>query len=1533
MVAGNPCYTTFPPSLPERTTSAATLFIKPRTGVVPPILPPEPGAQVRLTVGSCYGPESPLPSVGGNIYYPRARVGIIEPPEPVLPGADIRITVGNCYIPGEPPRVVVPQASDSPAVTIIRPRTGVSPSPPAAQPGDLVRAIVDNCYGPDQLPLEPDAGPYLPRPRADITVQPVPPGAADLIRQIVDNCYGPDQELIPDLGPYFPRPRKGQDDPPPDSPAGEAIRAIVQRCYPAIEPPPPADPDPDPKLLPIPLFPDPPPWKWLCELFPDLPICETNYGPFNPPDDGTGGIPGIPDGPDCAEVEFGLREGTVKRHNFPQKKDQWKIISGDRKGEILFCARTPDEGSPVTPCVTEFLDCLFKPYATGTYRTPPASCDTFYFRGQNSTSKEICVANCQGERVAVYEYVKGSNTAKNVMLTPISGDINGTGGFSKHNLRVVTTDSEGNYAGRRVRCEAGARYFNQSGTILTHNVSLGGANVVFRVEPLVTSNDIDSKWWVQSWSGSLPAIGTEVDYTFNAGQRDCTVTLQVIGGSSSGADHRYGLSPTPDKPGYTITNDGEPVFYLLKNPVTGAVPLWRYYSPSTEDTFLTINPGRPESRGAGERATMDKAGMEEGEFLGYAFGQKDKASSSLTEKEKIQELHRYYNGNGCDLSCEFDSSGDIVCSGSGSGNLKIEVSWNDNPSTAGTAFESVTVSGQSIERRGRSGSDSMVISVNSGTNVVTYDRSNARGGGMSRQDNNKKLCLKDGDGSDCNASVRIGSISGGVNPKDDHKYSIIKKNHTETPPSYHPSRLSYKIPSDNETPLTVTYQISKGSAGYKNSWGVAITNKDGDQIYWARVIEGNTTQDISMTQYQIPVSVLNSYRNKEIVFFLIPDGGDNGISSGQSITFSANGNAYKNSASVEDNWVFFTNHLMNPDKRNKVKFHGNHEQWWEDLHGSDSDEDYNDFKVSYRVGWVGSEWIYEGIACYVFEEDAPPPIMIPIVVRENCQDPLFNKIFRDGFLMRSECGPRTPPTSSTVNAFSLAGKCSGEYTQSIRRKQRVKAQRSANLSLKAFGSIIRSPEVEDMRFQYKIMKNGVIIFEDSILVGDWPVVGTTLTDFTVAKDDLIKFEIVAIQRGPRSSLASLGFAIFDRDDQVFEKPWNMDLGTTPATGEVERRSEITSETPVTVPNDKTGKIKKMSIRLWDAANEAWSRKVTVWDNGQLNTNGANGQAVDWDDVYYSGEDWYESGSTTQGFYEGGSTDRRGHIMSSNIDSKGAFVDSPIVSDSRGIFYNGLFEHGRGFLCLPAENVRSDLSRYAHMSNTHGFVGWFANSGITDDLFLEAVDDFDLYYAKGINDPGTQNNYPKGVAVTSNGQYSKLSFMHDYVLGEFDAEESFQDGNTTRPSAKVRIALWPYTAMSNNADLSEEPRYGNALYWACGVEVFDLLDRGTSYSAGQSFDLTWPPIQKQKDTYGDANDPGNPTPYYPRDKNTNIDLPDRINSATIGNDISDRYDNTYSPKEVIYQESHNRDSNLWFLCQTDRKVKRVRFKIEIEEVEA
>ena len=43
----------------------------------------------------------------------------------------------------------------------------------------------------------------------------------------------------------------------------------------------------------------------------------------------------------------------------------------------------------------------------------------------------------------------------------------------------------------------------------------------------------------------------------------------------------------------------------------------------------------------------------------------------------------------------------------------------------------------------------------------------------------------------------------------------------------------------------------------------------------------------------------------------------------------------------------------------------------------------------------------------------------------------------------------------------------------------------------------------------------------------------------------------------------------------------------------------------------------------------------------------------------------------------------------------------------------------------------------------------------------------------------------GSAVTGNGQYSKMSFMHDYILGQKDDEGQVTENG---PTAKLRMAF-------------------------------------------------------------------------------------------------------------------------------------------------
>ena len=101
---------------------------------------------------------------------------------------------------------------------------------------------------------------------------------------------------------------------------------------------------------------------------------------------------------------------------------------------------------------------------------------------------------------------------------------------------------------------------------------------------------------VELQTGTLPAIGTTATHTWNLGLRDLTVTLETAGWWCRGQCGAYGLTPAPDKAGYCLLGS-DPAFYILGQQLDGTVPLYRFYSPSTEDTFLVTNPGVPDSPG------------------------------------------------------------------------------------------------------------------------------------------------------------------------------------------------------------------------------------------------------------------------------------------------------------------------------------------------------------------------------------------------------------------------------------------------------------------------------------------------------------------------------------------------------------------------------------------------------------------------------------------------------------------------------------------------------------------------------------------------------------------------------------------------------------------------------------------------------------------------------------------------------------------------------------------------------------------------
>ena len=81
-----------------------------------------------------------------------------------------------------------------------------------------------------------------------------------------------------------------------------------------------------------------------------------------------------------------------------------------------------------------------------------------------------------------------------------------------------------------------------------------------------------------------------------------------------------------------------PAFYILEAPEEGAVPLYRFYSSSVQDTLLTVNPGKPDGPGEGIRAYIDENGYTK--VISWDMHLRMlQRQSTIFITMKIQELH------------------------------------------------------------------------------------------------------------------------------------------------------------------------------------------------------------------------------------------------------------------------------------------------------------------------------------------------------------------------------------------------------------------------------------------------------------------------------------------------------------------------------------------------------------------------------------------------------------------------------------------------------------------------------------------------------------------------------------------------------------------------------------------------------------------------------------------------------------------------------------------------------------------------------
>ena len=111
------------------------------------------------------------------------------------------------------------------------------------------------------------------------------------------------------------------------------------------------------------------------------------------------------------------------------------------------------------------------------------------------------------------------------------------------------------------------------------------------------------------------------------------------------------------------------------------------------------------------------------------------------------------------------------------------------------------------------------------------------------------------------------------------------------------------------------------------------------------------------------------------------------------------------------------------------------------------------------------------------------------------------------------------------------------------------------------------------------------------------------------------------------------------------------------------------------------------------------------------------------------------------------------------------------------------------------------------------------------------------------------------------------------------------------------------------------------YWQAVIQLIDVINVGAGYTKAVEFVLSWPP--ERDPIHENASN----TPYFP-DQESNFSYPQgKVVSWWENDEIVKR-----TAKEAFYQESHNKNSVVWYYG-TDRTKFRVKFKVTITSVTA
>ena len=1349
-----------------------------------------------------------------------------------------------------------------------------------------------HCYGDDDdLNLQPNPANDGSNPAKEFEPPPPPantPTGNEVTQGELDEkgrCYDEDDELpLPpsrgDLAPDdFDEP-----EPEPELTPNEVIKEIIGRCYPDVAP------VTLPEVRPI----DPPPsfkidldpgWSWMCDFFPDLAnglVCK--QGPtikLQVPDPGKPGWPHYDVDGDCERIRVGLINGTVVATT---RANEFKDLE---TGEILICDEgTGEPNEEWEICVEQTLECLFRPYATGTWKPPRGDCESYVPRGWNADLEFICIKNCFPDRIPVYESTLTSGSEVGI---PVLRVFMGPG---NHNKSVMTSKSDGSWNGRWQKMENGAQYFQSNGQTISH--SFNGFTIEGRGD--TSDGDMDSEWRVVSTPNtSSLTVGQVFTSTISNTPKygkNLDVEIEITSGGQ-GINHAYHLEPNAPA-GYTLTN-AKPAFYILKNHERNSVPLYSFYSSSTIDTFLTTNPGAPDSPGDGERSTMDSAGMGQGQILGYVFQDKNKSIPYIGEDEEIAALHRYYNayGNLVDKDHRYDINDQF-------GPPQIIKKYQIyplpyNPKTSLFIFYDI--------HKGAAGYENcwgyyLAQAPSQGVNnappepsygkIIKADGTNSAGLGVMRIPLDK---LKE----------YAGGYLGFFIVPDGNDQNSVSDGDT----------VSFSETSNNggwRTNLDSAEQDLAMFSDARLNWkDKDFTRLQGRYQWWEDLLDGDEDYDDFKVLYNLAWNG-SGYLYEGIQCYVYRDP-----------------NPPK---------VLLPNVQRTPcDPR---KFAGT----------------FKDVTV----------------------------------IRTKCGS--MEMPDKDGG-MEYECGKCTGKYQTKINK---------RQTLQVIANGNFKIMAFGSITSSTMGECMRFTLRLERKPQGGSWTQ---IWEEKFHMKRWPHVGHIFQDnLQVYRKDKLRLTVVDIHKANFQSMNQVKLALYDNDEQYFDHNFTINLGSMSQTDNYTPATSVNTDEQVVGGSTIGFDMDALYDRKGNRKNEelVWSYFSGRRSNGGNGSGVGNSDSDDYvmcpvwrnsarnevpetstigPDEDGTGNDGWSMDSWFYGDNSSQPNDNRyGGIIIEEPDSIDRRI--PYNEDNRGLGNKGVkkvFGYG-GFLvsfgdtgpqyrsgvpsnvrrilkfpsfpvsrieqkAMPERNPDDDDPEFRyHLTHDRGLFGWWADqpdtlasesSGeVTSGNQAGSYGDHDLYEVwETIREAGYIEGADASPQVYTN--FHPDAWFHDYYL---------RDESCPLGDAKVRVMFMP---VSLNIKSTEDDQYGASrntrkyerqIVWC---EIVEILDAGTGYSAGQTFELTYPPVRDKEEE-----NPAN-SPFYP-DQESGFKMPKewRYHSRVQGNldEESPIYDNGRSdrrnyrtqipqrtPLEAIYQESHNKDSKVWYWC-SDKFADRIRFRIRI-----